>query len=151
MTVEQMSKGCSLSAKKPGFTKACLITVKFSSNSSSTENFNFVLEEEDAEIALLEGMVERIVDVDIQKGGKLFYYRFYNARAVKVFFTAHSLNLIYMMLAKVMDRETFLNRKADEGVNLHQDYLDTMNNQANTSNLLTTSLKSFGTSIVSID
>jgi len=61
------------------------------------------------------------------------------------------MKLVYIILAKIIDKSTFLNRNLQEGVNLYQDYMDTINHQSNTSNLFTTTLRNFGTSIVSID
>jgi hypothetical protein len=61
--VWKLIKNCPLGSKKPGFLKTCFVSIKFVSHSAKTSMFTFIVEEDDAEIALFDGIVEKVTDL----------------------------------------------------------------------------------------
>jgi hypothetical protein len=97
--------------KRPGFIKTCEIAIEFTSQSTKTNFFNFIMEEDDAEISLFDGIVEKIVDLSQYAGsGKTFYYHFFSKNAVKLFFTTQTLKSNYFLAATIVSKDIFIKR-----------------------------------------
>jgi hypothetical protein len=63
------------------------------------------MEEEDAEIALFDGIVEKIRGKSIQIGSsKNFYYPILSTTHIQIFFTSRSLRSHYLLASKFVTR-----------------------------------------------
>lgn len=147
-----MSTACPFGIKNPGLVKTCEISIDFMSNSGKTTFFNFVMEEEDAEIALFDGIVESISDLDVSfGGGKSFYYHLYSSNPIKIFFTTKSIELTYFLVAKLVSKTAFLKQNQQQRTDMYQEYLAQADSKENSGNLYSVKLGSAETSIASID
>lgn len=153
ITLEDMNNVCPMGLKRPGFVKTCEIAIEFSSQSNKTNFFNFIMEEDDAEIALFDGIVEKIIDLNLYTGsGKTFYYHFFSKDTVKLFFTTQTLKSSFFLAATIVPKETF-NKRLDETQEIYPAYVDQANRPKKDDmrdNHYTTTLGRTGTSIITI-
>jgi hypothetical protein len=85
-------------------------------------------------------------------GGTQFYYHLYSVKPIRIFLTVENPQVHYLLLAKIVDKETFLKRNQQEdGANMIREYVDETSNKNTTGNLFYSIVKTVGVSIISID
>lgn len=103
--MEDMINYCPMGLIRDGFPDTCELTLLFSNQINSTTYFSFIMEEEDVEIALFDGINEKIRGQSIQIGNsKNFYYPVSSALLIQIFFTTRSLKSHYFLASKFVSK-----------------------------------------------
>lgn len=63
ITVQNMIEICDMGLKSDTFPKSCKISIAFDNSATKSNDFSFILEETDADVALLDGVCEKVREI----------------------------------------------------------------------------------------
>jgi hypothetical protein len=98
-----------MGGKLSGFPATCRVSISFENKVSTDSHFSFILEEQDADIALFDGVNERVKGRSAEVG-KNFYYHVNSDRPIQIFFSTQSLRSHYFLAGHFVTNADFLGR-----------------------------------------
>jgi hypothetical protein len=109
LTVTNMLEVCPMGKLLGGFVNACRISLRLENKGATEAHFSLVVEEQDAEIALFDGVSERVRGMGATVG-KNFYYHVGTTRRLQLFFSTQSLRSHYFLAARFASPAEFIGR-----------------------------------------
>lgn len=147
--LKTLTTRCPVSQKASGtFSESCLVGLNFISTSDTAKSFYFSLDESDQEQILFDGVAKRLPDLEVPNDQRYLYYKVSDdSRPIKVFTTTSTLVTDFYVAAKLVPKDSFVNRKGSPEV---YPFMAGIQATAQADNLYHTLLGSVGTSVFTI-